>query len=247
MAPDASLHSDHTPEAIRRRLTRQQSPSVIRDAVLGAIDGCVTTFAVVAGAVGASLQESVIIILGFANLLADGFSMAAGNYLGAKTLNEEVGKAIAEENQHIDQVPEGEKEEIRQIFSAKGFQGDLLDKIVSVVIGNRKLWIDTMVTDELGLRPGDSKPLRAAWATFVAFCLAGTVPITIFLIPGLPPSERFIWSCLATATTFFLIGVLKGRVLRRSPWKSGLETLLLGGLAASLAYLVGFLLRKIAE
>lgn len=241
-----SLANDHTPEAIRARLTKGQSPSVIRDAVLGGIDGCVTTFAVVAGAVGASLQESVIIILGFANLLADGFSMAAGNYLGAKSVNEEVGKAMSEENQHIERIPEGEKEEIRQIFSAKGFEGDLLERIVAVVVGNRKLWIETMVTDELGLRPGDSRPFRAAWATFIAFCFAGAVPITIFIIPGLSSSDRFIWSCFATATTFFLIGFLKGRVLRRSSWKSGLETLMLGGAAAGLSYLVGFLLRSIA-
>jgi VIT1/CCC1 family predicted Fe2+/Mn2+ transporter len=220
---------------------------MIRDATLGATDGCVTTFAVVAGAVGGSLPEAVILILGFANLLADGFSMAAGNYLGAKAENEEMERAIAEEHRHIEEVPEGEKEEVRQIFAAKGFEGELLEKVVAVIAANRKVWVNTMLTDELGLRPGDSRPLRAAMATFIAFCIAGSIPILAFLVPGLTTQDRFAMSCIATAVTFYLIGFVKGRVLRRTSWKSGMETLLLGGSAAGVAYIVGYLLRLLVE
>lgn len=245
--PRHPLRVDHTPDAIRVRLQGKRSPSVVRDAVLGATDGCVTTFAVVAGSVGGSLPEAVVVILGFANLVADGFSMAVGNYLGAKSMNEELEQAKAEELRHIEEVPEGEKEEIRQIFASKGFEGELLDRVVSVVVGDRQLWVNTMITDELGLRPADSRPVRAAWATFAAFCLTGVVPILAFLIPGLAAQERFMWSCLATAATFFLIGFLKGLVVKRPPWQSGLGTLLLGGSAAALAYAVGFLLRRLAS
>jgi VIT1/CCC1 family predicted Fe2+/Mn2+ transporter len=242
-----SMQKEHTREAIRARLKDGRPPSVIRDATLGATDGCVTTFAVVAGAVGGSLSETVILILGFANLLADGFSMAAGNYLGAKAENEEMERAIAEEQRHIEAVPEGETEEVRQIFAAKGFEGDLLEKVVAVIVGNRRVWVKTMLTDELGLRPGDSRPLRAAIATFIAFCMAGSIPILAFLAPGLATQDRFSLSCIATALTFYLIGFLKGHVLMRPVWKSGLETLMLGGSAAVVAYAVGYLLRQLLE
>lgn len=245
--PSRVLRTAHTPDAIRARLKADKSPSLVRDAVLGAMDGCVTTFAVVAGAIGGSLTEGVIIILGLANLIADGFSMAVSNYLGAKSQNEELDKAIVRELKHIETVPEGETEEVRQIFAAKGFQGDLLEKVVNVIVGDRKSWVNTMISDELGLSRGDSRPVRAGVATFLAFCLAGLIPLLSFLIPMIPSDARFRISCAATAATFFLIGFIKGRILEKSAWKSGGGALLLGGSAAALAYAVGFGLRRFAE
>lgn len=243
--PSNPLKAEHTPEAIRTRLGTRPPPSMVRDAILGAIDGCVTTFAVVAGAVGGGLSDQVVIILGFSNLLADGFSMAASNYLGAKSENEALEQARNMEQDHILAVPEGEVEEVRQIFAAKGFQGELLEQVVSVIVGDRRLWVDTMVIEELGLKSGDARPMRAAWATFVAFCLAGIVPLLAFLTPGLPSSDSFKVSCVATAATFFLSGFIKGRLLGRPAWKSGSLTLLLGGAAAILAYATGFGLSRL--
>jgi VIT1/CCC1 family predicted Fe2+/Mn2+ transporter len=185
-----------------------------------------------------------VIILGCANLMADGFSMAASNYLGAKTLNEELEEARAEEGRHIDRVPEGEREEVRQIFAAKGFSGSVLEDVVSVITGDRKLWVDTMVTEELGLQTRDAKPLRAAAATFAAFCVSGLFPLAAYLTPGVPADFRFPVSCAATALNFAGIGYLKGVVLKRPRWRSALATLLLGGAAAATAYLVGFALKS---
>lgn len=241
------LREEHTPSAIRARLKASKAPSLLRDGVLGAMDGCVTTFAVVAGAIGGSLSEGVVIILGLANLIADGFSMAVGNYLGAKSQNEELDKAIKLELKHIKLVPEGEKEEVRQIYAAKGFQGELLENVVNVIVADRNAWVNTMITDELGLLVGDSRPVRAGTATFLAFCLAGIIPLLAFLIPMVPPESRFRISCAATAATFFLIGYIKGRILRKPAWKSGLGALVLGGSAAALAYAVGFGLRQLAD
>ena len=239
------MRKEHSPEAIRIRLGSQRRPSLVRDAILGGTDGCVTTFAVVSGAIGGGLEGRVVIILGFANLIADGFSMAASNYLGAESVNEELERARAEELRHIETVPEGEAEEVRQIFSAKGFQGDILDKIVSVITGNKRIWVDTMVTEELGLQQGNALPVRAAMATFTAFCIAGLIPLAPFLFPGVTAMGRFGSSCAATAAAFYLIGYLKGKALRRSAWKSGLGTLALGGTAAALAYGMGVLLGSI--
>lgn len=245
LKPSNPLKAEHTPEAIRVRFKSRPPPSMVRDSILGAIDGCVTTFAVVAGSIGGGLSDRVVIILGFSNLLADGFSMAASNYLGAKSENEALEQAKNEERNHIREVPEGEKEEVRQIFAAKGFQGELLEKVVSVIVGNRRIWVDTMVTEELGLRAGDARPVRAAWATFVAFCVAGMVPLLAFLTPGLSSSDSFRISCIATAAAFFMAGFIKGRILNRPAWKSGSVTLALGGAAAMLAYATGFGLSRL--
>ena len=131
--------------SVRERLAARRQHNYLGDAVLGAIDGCVTTFAVVASAVGAGFSGVVVIVLGLANLLADGFSMAVGNYLGVKSEPERVERARRAEQHHIDGVPEGEREEIRQIFERKGFGGDVLEKIVEGITRDRRLWVDTML------------------------------------------------------------------------------------------------------
>lgn len=241
------LHAQHQAHIIEARLAAAKQNSYVGDTVLGAIDGCVTTFAVVAGAAGARLSAEVAIILGLANLLADGFSMAAGNYQRAKSEHELLARARAVEEMHVSQVPEGEREEVRQIFAAKGFQGKVLDEIVQGITQNRQLWINTMLTEELGMRLDLPKPGIAAFATFLGFCVAGMVPLLPYLLPALQQEQVFPLSIAATALTFFGIGLLKGRVLDYPPLRSGFDTLLLGGSAAILAYVVGVFLRGLLE
>lgn len=241
----AELQAEHTPAAIRQRLRQARQDSFVSHMVLGAVDGCVTTFAVVAGVAGAGLSMQTAIILGLANLVADGFSMAAGNYLGTQADQQMVERARRLENQHIELFPEGEREEIRQIFAAKGFEGDVLEQIVEVITRDRQRWIDTMITEELGLQLDPPNPFKAAFATFIAFAVAGLIPLLPFIIVAyfgvgmLPHGQTFILSTVATAATFFGIGVAKGYVVHRSIWGAGVETLLIGGSAAFLAYLVG--------
>lgn len=225
---------------------RPRRTSYLSDAVLGGIDGCVTTFAVVAGALGAGFSGIVVIILGVANLLADGLSMAVSNYLSTRSQREELDKARDEEEEHIREFPEGEREEIRQIFSAKGFSGETLDRIVETVTQNRKLWIDTMLTEELGLQLEGRSSLRAAAATFVAFVAVGSVPLLPFLFQGgIATHHAFLISSVITGLSFAAVGVAKGVVLKRSVLASGSQTLFIGGAAACVAYLVGIWLRRV--
>ncbi|MBA3469992.1 MAG: VIT1/CCC1 transporter family protein [Herpetosiphonaceae bacterium] len=239
-----TLISEHQPEVIRERLAGHHDTNYLGDAVLGAIDGCVTTFAVVAGAIGGGFSATVVIILGFANLVADGFSMAVSNYLGTKSDREQVEKARRREEQHIERYPDGEREEVRQIFAQKGFTGSTLEEVVETITRDRRLWVDTMLTEELGLQLDGPHPRRAALATFLAFIVVGLVPLIPFLLPGLALQQAFIASASATAVAFFSIGVARGVVLQRPIWRSGLETLLTGGIAASLAYAVGYWLHQ---
>ena len=239
----------HTPEAIDERLSKPPQKSHLRDFIYGGIDGTVTTFAVVAGVVGAELSAKVIVILGAANLIADGFSMAVSNFLATRAEAQERAKARLEEEHEVRVAPEGEREEIRQIFSRKGFAGAELDRVVEVITSDRRVWVDTMMVEELGYSPSDSQPLRAATSTFVAFLFVGLIPLMTFILDLAVPSavaRPFLWSSILTAVAFFIVGALKARFVTQRWWLAGAETLAVGGTAAAIAYFVGALLKNVA-
>ncbi len=240
MAP--TLEHGHSPQEIRARLADGASSLYLRDWVYGGIDGTVTTFAVVAGAIGADLPARVVIILGAANLLADGFSMAAANYSGALAEADNIERLRRMEERHIDKIPEGEREEIRQIFSAKGFQGKTLDNIVAQIRSDRKMWIDTMLLEEHGVFVTNHSPLIAGLYTFIAFVLCGIIPILPYILGYSAGMEiaTFLSCCV-----FFAIGSLKSKWSHESWYFSGFKTQLIGLAAAGLAYGIGYWLKQI--
>ena len=243
-----SLEVEHTPWAVRRRLRRQPSPSYLHDFIYGAIDGAVTTFAVVSGVAGADLGAGVVIILGGANLVADGFSMAVSNYLGSRAERQRRELARREEERHIRLVPDGEREEIRQIFAAKGFEGQDLERVVDVITSDADLWAETMMTEELGYGSSQPNELRAAATTLLAFLTIGFLPLAAYVYDLIAPGEleaAFAWSAAMTGLAFFVVGSMKARFIEQSWWRSGLETLAVGGLAATLAYAAGALLQGV--
>ncbi|MBB3232831.1 VIT1/CCC1 transporter family protein [Halomonas stenophila] len=236
-----ALKEYHDPEAIRRRLEAPARAQSTPDAILGAIDGCVTTFAVVSGAFGAGFSAHVALVLGFANLLADGFSMAISNYEAVQAQREGVERAREREREHIDLVPEGEREEIRQIYARKGFEGEVLQQVVETISRDREVWVETMLTEEHGLQRVALSPWRSALVTFLAFLVVGAMPLVPYALPGILPWHRFLASLAIAAFMFLLIGMLKSLVYQRPVWQSGLRTLLMGGAAAGLAFLTGYL------
>ena len=232
------LEHGHSEQAIHDRLARGPRSNYLRDFIYGGIDGAVTTFAIVAGVVGADLSATVLLILGFANLLADGFAMAAANYIGTKAERDDYDRVLGIERRHIAMVPDGEREEIRQIFAAKGFSGDDLERVVAVITADPALWTKTMATEEYGLSPTLRSPVMAALSTFAAFILCGCVPLVSYLFAG-----GLIASVVATGSTFFGVGAIKARWSPAGWLRSGLETLLIGMAAAALAFAVGYGLR----
>ncbi len=239
-----ALHEEHTEEAIAARLAAAMRHSYLGDFVLGGVDGAITTFAVVSGVAGAGLPSGVAVVLGMANVLADGFSMAVGNFLSTKSEHEVLELARKTEEWHIERHPEGEREEIRQIFKSKGFEGEMLKTITDTITEERERWVDTMLTEELGLQLEPPPPLKAASVTFLAFMLAGLMPVLpLFLSPYLAVRETYVASAIATALTFVSIGIVKGRATGKPLYRPIIETLAIGGCAALLAYLAGVWLK----
>jgi VIT1/CCC1 family predicted Fe2+/Mn2+ transporter len=237
------MEHEHSPNAIRERLDAGPAHNYLRDWIYGGIDGAVTTLAVVTGVAGAQLSHWVVLVLGFANLFADGFSMAASNYLGTKAEHDDWRRLEHIEHRHIELEPEGEREEVRQIFERKGFEGAELERIVELVTSNRERWVQTMLTDEYGLPQSIRSAWRAAFSTFSAFLVCGLVP----LVPYLFGTKRhsLALSAALTALVFFAIGSIKSRWSTSSWWRSGLTTFLVGAIAAALAYVVGGFLRTV--
>ncbi|WP_136440820.1 VIT1/CCC1 transporter family protein [Pacificoceanicola onchidii] len=228
----------HSQAEIDARLSAPPGRGDLRDVVYGAIDGAVTTFAIVAGVAGAGLSPLIIVALGLANVLADGFSMAAGNYSATKAELDDIKRLRAVEERHIRDNPEGERRELRSILAQKGLSGQTLEDATDQIAGQREKWIAAMLEGEYGLSQVDPQPMRAALVTFAAFLIAGAIPLLPFLASA---ASAFHWSVGLTLASFFAIGTLKARWSLSPWWRSGLETLSIGAAAAGIAYAVGSL------
>jgi VIT1/CCC1 family predicted Fe2+/Mn2+ transporter len=219
------------------------------DFIYGSIDGAVTTFAIVAGVVGADLSPIIILILGFANLFADGFAMASANYQASKAKNEFVEMKRKQEEWEIDNLKEQEKEEIREIYREKGFKDELLEEVVRTITSRRKVWIDTMMKEELGLIEDEKAPIDSSISTFIGFNVIGIIPLIpfiVFIMFNLEfDSNVFVYSTISVIIAFVIVGMIKGRIVKKSMVRSGIHTLIIGGIAAFVAYLVGYGLNSI--
>ena len=228
---------------------QQERGRYIKSMVYGGLDGIVTTFAVVAGVAGAALEPGVLLILGFANLIADGLSMAIGDYLSTKA-EKEYGKAErAREAWEVDHYPEGEKKELVELYMEKGLTQEESRQVVDIFARHRDAWIDVMMVEELGILESDESPLANAVATFLSFGIFGFIPLVAHVcglfFDGLEP-YAFTTASILTGATLFALGALKVFVTGRNWFRSGLEMLLVGGGAALAAYLVGYFLSGLA-
>jgi VIT1/CCC1 family predicted Fe2+/Mn2+ transporter len=249
---DARLSSDaHKPERIAQAALEQHGGAgslYIGDMVYGGLDGIVTTFAVVSGVAGAQLGSNIVLILGLANLFADGFSMAIGAYLSSKSEHEYYQRERQREAWEVDHFPEGERAELYELYRNRGYTEEEAAQLVEIQTRNPERWVNAMMVDELSMLPDDRKPLYSALATFSAFVVAGALPLVVYLlglITPMDPGFAFSGAFLLSGVALFALGAAKVLVTHLNPLRSGLEMLVVGGLAAGVAYLVGALLKGI--
>jgi VIT1/CCC1 family predicted Fe2+/Mn2+ transporter len=239
----------HTPERITQAATEEHggvSSQYLGDMVYGGLDGIITTFAVVSGVAGAQLGTPIILILGLANLFADGFSMATGAYLSSKSEQEYYQREWQRETWEVQHFPDGEREEMYEIYRQQGYTQDEARQLVEIKSRDSQRWVKAMMVQELGMLPDERKPSLSALATFISFVIAGSVPLLIYLLGLLfpvSPEVAFPVSVGLSGLALFALGAAKVLVTRLNAFRSGLEMLLVGGLAATVAYVVGALLK----
>lgn len=216
----------------------------VKAAVYGANDGIVTTFAVVAGVAGAQLSPAVVLILGFANLLADGLSMGIGDYLGERSEHKYLRYQYMIQEWEVKNIPEEERAELREFFHDRGVTKTDSKELADIIQKYPKLWTELGFIEELGEYPELDKALWKSGAiTFLGFVTAGALPLIPYLLEELGwvnlGHQRFLFSAIATGIALFSVGTLKTIVTKGKWWKNGLEILLVGSLAAIAAYVIG--------
>lgn len=213
------------------------SGNYLADFIYGSSDGVITTFAVVAGAIGAELSNNVIIIIGLANLFADGLSMAMADYLSRRSENLYEEGQREKERLEVEKLPEVEIYETREILEKYGFSGKHLEETLKTLISNKEKWIDFMMIEELQIFPKKDDPKKHAVVTFFAFAIIGSIPLLSYLFHI--TSGKFVLSIILTGLALFISGALRSLIIPKNWFRAGLEILAVGSAAAAVAYGIG--------
>lgn len=208
----------------------------VRDIVIGMSDGLTVPFALAAGISGAGASTNIVVTAGLAEIAAGSIAMGLGGYLAARTDYEHYMIERQRETTETEQVPEVEKEEVAAVFRGYGLSESELKPIVAAMSGNRQQWVDFMMRFELGLEAPN--PKRARWSALtiaLSYIAGGMIPLAPYML--LPSLQTALWVSVAvTLLALFLFGFTKGRFTGISPLRSGLQTVVVGGLAASVAF-----------
>ncbi len=240
---------------LQRHLEQEhgQSPftTYFKEVIYGGIDGIVTTFAVVAGFSGAALSNETttqltfvtVLLFGLANLFADGVSMGLGNFLSVRSDQDLYRAARAKETHEVRTHPELEYEETVDIMMHKGFSREQATQLADIYRTNEEYWVDFMMAHELEMPdPRGDNPLLTGLATFSAFLLFGAIPLLPFMLAGeSATSDVFRNSIIGTFTALVLLGLLKWKIVGTGLGKSLFEVVVVGGVAAIIAFMVGSL------
>ncbi|HEY5714028.1 MAG TPA: VIT1/CCC1 transporter family protein [Candidatus Gracilibacteria bacterium] len=243
----------YTPsEKLREHLAdeHRQSPfaEYLKEIVYGGVDGIVTTFAVVAGFSGASLMGTsmielsflTVLLFGLANLFADGVSMGLGNFLSIRAEQDLFRSHEVKERHEIKVHRNEEAEETLEILMGKGFTQQDGESLVEIFQRNDEYWVGWMMHHELEMDdPTGTNPIWNGLATFVSFLIFGSIPLIPFFFREVGGDQAFKASCVATIFALVLLATLKWKVTKTSFFRSVFETVLVGGVAAGVAFWVG--------
>src|SRR3989344_8128055 len=217
------------------------SRSNIRDFILGFQDGIVNTLGLVLGVASAVQSTKIVLISGLVTTFAESISMAAVAYTSTKAAHEFYESELEREKKEIKEIPHMEVQEIRDIYYKKGFRGKQLESIVRKITSNKKLWLETMMADELKLFPEDyEKPLKSATIVGLSAVIGSLVPVLPFFIFNVKLGMGY--ALILSIAALFIVGSAKAKVTIGDWKRSGLEMAIVGTVAALVGYFVGTLL-----
>ncbi|MEE9584397.1 MAG: VIT1/CCC1 transporter family protein [Candidatus Brocadiales bacterium] len=214
---------------------------LIREVILGINDGMIETLGFVTGVFGATAAGKIIVIAGMAQIIAGSISMGIGAYVSQKSFKEFCDKEEDIEKKEIETKPEEERAEIEAIYSKKGFRGDELKMVVGRITSDKKVWLETMMAQELGLiREGYTHPVKSGAITGLAYILGAIPPLAPYFLFSV--DTAFVTSVLLSMTFLFLVGTMKSRWARIWWVWSGVEMTAFGLGAVIITYSIGRLI-----
>jgi VIT1/CCC1 family predicted Fe2+/Mn2+ transporter len=214
----------------------------IRDLVIGMSDGLTVPFALAAGLSGAVASSHIVVTAGLAEIAAGSIAMGLGGYLAAKSDAEHYASERTREEQEVVAVPEVEAHEVEQIFASFGLTAQESAPVVEAICRRPERWVDLMMRMELGLeQPDPKRALTSALTIGGAYILGGSIPLAPYIF--LPSAQAALQvSVVVTLVALFVFGAFKGHFTGTPPLRSGLQTLLIGGLAAGAAFAIAKLI-----
>jgi VIT1/CCC1 family predicted Fe2+/Mn2+ transporter len=216
--------------------------SSLSNIILGGQDGLVNVLGIVLGVAAATSDPRIVIVAGLAATFAESVSMGAVAYTSTLADADFYESERAREYRHIAEVPHVEREEIRRIYAAKGFEGELLERIVATITASPDVWVQVMMAEEHKLQPADrGVALRAALVVGISAIVGSLIPLAPFVF--LPVSASMVVAIILTAAVLFAVGAYKARTMVGHPARSGLEMALIGTASALAGYAVGVLLK----
>jgi vacuolar iron transporter family protein len=218
----------------------------IKSIVYGGLDGIITTFAVVASVFGADLNIGLVIVMGFANLLADGMSMGMGDFLSSRAEFQFMAMERKREMWEVENALEDEKQEMVDLYIEKGIEKKDAQTIVDIISRDPKVFVDIMMVEELGINPEDEddSPAKNGLVTFLSFLCFGVIPLIAYIIviaaAGTGKNDYVFWIAAGlTIVTMFFLGALTSRFTSQSWWWAGLVMMVNGAATAIVAFLIG--------
>jgi VIT1/CCC1 family predicted Fe2+/Mn2+ transporter len=229
------VHSSIEPRHIEPHIKQS---SYIRDIVFGFGDGVNTSLGIVAGVGAAEISAGIVILAALVGMFTGAKAMAVQNYLAVKSQREILESEIERELYEIEHLPDRERQEIEEIYKAKGFEGEELQKVVNKITSDKDVWLKTMLTEELGLNLEIAgHPLKSAFTMFGAFLLGGILPIIPFFFTG--GLVALLIGIGISITSSFIVGAKKSKMAKKNWVRGGIEMAGLGTGIALLGYGIG--------
>ena len=220
--------------------THNSSGSNLKDVILGGQDGLVNVLGVILGVAAATFDTRIIIVAGLAATFAESISMAAVAYTSTKAAKSYYLSQLKQEEKEIKEMPKLEKKEIYDIYYKKGFRGKVLNDIVKTITGNKKIWLETMMVEELGMLPREySKPGKSSFIVGLSAIIGSIIPLIPFFL--FEVKLGIIIALILSALALFITGTIKAKLTVGNEFRSGLEMLVIGMVAALTGYLIGYL------